>query len=198
MVLQDFIAKEQEEKDVQICNKFRSKQPNWSRFLNCDILMDMNTEDVTVLEAYLDDNGFLYGLGILKNPVVVENEFVNHIVFQYSVDSLEGKNRMVNINFYYPVLSDNLVKMKSLEEKMDYTFLCDNINRKVWGSKGFFMAKDFPTKSLSGDDLSCRLFKNQVQKAAKKYDFASMMKIMDKNSEDLHKKDAVDETEQER
>ena len=201
MIIREFDENkdQQETKDIGIYNQFRNRQSDASRYLVCDILMEMNTEDVAVLAAYFDNYGFLYGLGVLKNPVVVETSqgdtYVNHILFQYSVDSLEGKNNMTNINFYDPVLPNDLKRME-FDEKMDYIIQHDEINRKVWGSKGFYMEKDFPKKSLSGDDLACRIFKNQVKQTAKKYDFVSMVKEMQEKEEkfsvDWYERDIIE------
>jgi len=144
-------------------------------YLDSFVKMEMFTDDVAVLSAFLS-RGFLFGLCKLKEPVLVETTYgninVEHLVFQYSVTG-EAKEEMMNIMFYDPALPIEMKVLKEQSEKkqLQYILEKDEINHTGFGSNGFF--KDFSTKLLSGNDLACRLFMEQVQKVSKKYHFAS-------------------------
>lgn len=162
--------------------------PTQATSLPFDILERLSTDKVTVIAAYLGDQeksgvfGRLIGYAKLDEPIVLEQEdFYNkgehihveteYISFMYTVYlSDQKRNYMSNIKPFYafPLIDfpddENCKKMLAYHREHDRARI-QLENSAQWGWEGFL--EDIRTEELSGNDLTCRLFIENVTKVSK-------------------------------
>lgn len=156
-----------------------------------EIQKELSTENVTVVAAFVGSDGtplagVLRGLAELKNPIIVEGKFrsgkkfeveTNLIKFCYTIYNPPFvTNNMQTITPYFlPEYNDNIEDTKEYFKhirELDEARL--QTERISWGPKGFWLYT--PAKTLTGDDLDCRIFIRQVQSVSRKYNWAGKIK----------------------
>lgn len=149
---------------------------------NC--LKELSTDEVTVLAARLEDyttyqSRNLDGYAKLNKPIIAEDDSLHvetiyiHFVF-HIYDSDRIWNYVSYINpFYIPTKEE----MKNdLDNASDADFL---MNHTVWGQDGIY--NWMPTKSLTGDALTRRMFSKNLQSVSRKYKWGQEARKIMKN-----------------
>lgn len=162
--------------------------PTQASSLPENILERLSTDKVTVIAAYLGDKdgsgvfGQLIGYAKLNKPIILEQEdFYNkseqihveteYVRFFYSVyRPCRVSDYMSTIQPFYDYLADIDDREKSRENERARI----QIEKHPWGSWGFDI--NTKTKDLSGDDLDCRLFIENVTKVSKEEGWAKTLK----------------------
>lgn len=154
-----------------------------SQPLSADLLKELSVDSVTVLAARLDDDPefgsrHLSGYAKLDTPVVaeeddlhVETKYVKFWFEIYSSDKIW--NEMVYIDPLF--LLPKGFSEDEMDDVIDAQMLMKNT---VWGQKGIY--KWMPTKSLSGNDLTRRLFVRNMQDVSRKYKWGQEARKMNK------------------
>jgi hypothetical protein len=156
--------------------------------LPLDILERLSTDKVTVIAAYLGDQagsgvfGQLIGYAKLQKPIVLEQEDfydkgeqihveTEYVRFFYTVYRPgRDSDYMSTIQPYYDYLCD----IEDREKNRKNNRIRIQLEQHPWGAMGFW--EETPTEDLSGDDLYCRLFIENVTKVSKEEEWAKMLK----------------------
>jgi len=164
--------------------------------LSSEYLQKLSTDKITVIAAYLGNielaaiYGNLIGYAVLKEPIVYEGEDfynkgeqihikTNMISFSYCVNApyLEPENmRTVSPVYDYPIVETaQKLPLKEFEKYMKEQERVESQLKEFcpWGLLGF--DENNRTEELSGNDLTCRLFIENVKKISLEEDFAGLV-----------------------
>jgi len=154
----------------------------YSTLLPKTITDQLSTENVKVICAFLGNKhestaGTLIGYAKVANPIISASEQIqaetSYIKFFYKIcnsyDTYRITNNMQSIEAAFPIL--DCVPDVGYRNWFKAQHLLDG---NPWGSKGFWIHT--PTNTLSGDDLDCRLFIQQVQKVSREQQWGQQLK----------------------
>ena len=172
-------------------NKLRSFYDKTETPISEEILRELSTDNVVVLAAFLGNPegplaGFLSGYAKVRTPIILENSLCSggklhaetkYVKFFYTVyhPPFVTNNMQTIMPFYLPKYDDNIEDNQAyLKHIREQGRIRAQFESMSWGAKGFWLHT--PTKSLTGDDLDCRLFIRQVQFVSRKYNWSNTIK----------------------